>query len=170
MLQDPEVAAIAASNGRTVAQTLLRWGLQHGTSVIPKSSNPKHSQVRHTAEGTCFRLGGRQDLLGSTYLLWKICACVQPGRSRLCTAKGSSDYNTHFVLTAALDASKTMLVPITCCFVQDNQGAWGWSLSKEDYNALFSMNFQLKYFDGGFVMNTKGPYKTYEDLWNEPEP
>ena len=32
------------------------------------------------------------------------------------------------------------------------------------------MNFQLKYFDGGFVMNTKGPYKTYEDLWNEPEP
>lgn len=46
MMQDTEVAHIAKKNGKTVAQTLLRWGLQHGTSVIPKSSNPKHSQVR----------------------------------------------------------------------------------------------------------------------------
>ncbi len=44
-MQDAEVAHIAKKNGKTVAQTLLRWGLQHGTSVIPKSSNPKHSQV-----------------------------------------------------------------------------------------------------------------------------
>ena len=64
VVQDPEVAALAASNGRTVAQTLLRWGLQHGTSVIPKSSNPKHSQVRHNAEGTRFCLVGRPDCLG----------------------------------------------------------------------------------------------------------
>lgn len=28
-----------------MAQTLLRWGLEHGTSVIPKSSNPKHIQA-----------------------------------------------------------------------------------------------------------------------------
>ena len=45
-MQDPEVARIADKHGKTVAQTLLRWGLQHGTSVIPKSTNPKHSQVR----------------------------------------------------------------------------------------------------------------------------
>lgn len=44
-LQDPEVKQIAESNGKTVAQTLLRWGLEHGTSVIPKSSNPKHIQA-----------------------------------------------------------------------------------------------------------------------------
>ncbi|DBA71946.1 hypothetical protein WJX79_005585 [Trebouxia sp. C0005] len=96
LLQDAEVAHIAKKNGKTVAQTLLRWGLQHGTSVIPKSSNPKHSQ--------------------------------------------------------------------------DNQGAWGWTLPQEDYDVLSSKKFQLKYFDGGFVMNKKGPYKTYEDLWNEPQP
>ena len=36
---------MAESNGKTVAQTLLRWGLEHGTSVIPKSSNPKHIQA-----------------------------------------------------------------------------------------------------------------------------
>ena len=44
--QDKEVARIANKHGKTVAQTLLRWGLQQGTSVIPKSTNPKHSQVR----------------------------------------------------------------------------------------------------------------------------
>ena len=49
LMQDAEVAHIAKKNCKTVAQTLLRWGLQHGTSVIPKSSNPKHSQVKHHA-------------------------------------------------------------------------------------------------------------------------
>lgn len=95
LLKDPEVAEIAKRNGKTVAQTLLRWGLQHGTSVIPKSSKAEHSQ--------------------------------------------------------------------------ENQGAWGWTLSKADYAALSQKKFQLKYFDGAFVMNKDGPYKTYEDLWDEPE-
>ena len=44
-MQDKAVASIAAKHGKTVAQTLLQWGLQHGTSVITKSTNPKHSQV-----------------------------------------------------------------------------------------------------------------------------
>ena len=43
------MAHIAKKNGKTVAQTLLRWGLQHGTSVIPKSSKAQHSQVSGTA-------------------------------------------------------------------------------------------------------------------------
>src|SRR3954464_8842582 len=36
-LQDPVIAQIAEAHGRTPAQTMLRWGLQHGRSVIPKS-------------------------------------------------------------------------------------------------------------------------------------
>jgi diketogulonate reductase-like aldo/keto reductase len=34
---DPTVAAIAASHGRTPAQVLLRWGIEHGLIEIPKS-------------------------------------------------------------------------------------------------------------------------------------
>lgn len=41
LLGDPIVAAIAAKHGKTPAQTLLRWGVQRGTAVIPKSSRPE---------------------------------------------------------------------------------------------------------------------------------
>ncbi|MEU9151934.1 aldo/keto reductase [Streptomyces sp. NPDC048417] len=38
VLQDPAVQAIAEAHGKSPAQVLLRWGLQHGRSVIPKST------------------------------------------------------------------------------------------------------------------------------------
>jgi 2,5-diketo-D-gluconate reductase A len=40
VLQDPAIAAIAAEHGKTPAQVMLRWQLQHGRSAIPKSTNP----------------------------------------------------------------------------------------------------------------------------------
>ncbi len=40
VLQDPIIAAIAAEHGKTPAQVMLRWQLQHGRSAIPKSTNP----------------------------------------------------------------------------------------------------------------------------------
>ena len=36
-LRDPKVAAIAARIGKTPAQVLLRWGVQHGMVTLPKS-------------------------------------------------------------------------------------------------------------------------------------
>jgi 2,5-diketo-D-gluconate reductase A len=40
VLQDPAIAAVAAEHGRTPAQVMLRWQLQHGRSAIPKSTDP----------------------------------------------------------------------------------------------------------------------------------
>lgn len=39
VLADPTVGRIAAVHGRTPAQVMLRWHLQQGRSVIPKSTN-----------------------------------------------------------------------------------------------------------------------------------
>ena len=40
LLEDPTITAIAGQRGITPAQVLLRWALQRGTAVIPKSVNP----------------------------------------------------------------------------------------------------------------------------------
>ena len=39
-LQDPTIAKFAAAHGRTPAQVILRWHLQQGRQVIPKSVTP----------------------------------------------------------------------------------------------------------------------------------
>ncbi|MGW2938722.1 aldo/keto reductase [Streptomyces sp. NPDC001156] len=41
VLKDPAVTAIAKAHGKSPAQVLLRWGLQQGRSVIPKSTKRK---------------------------------------------------------------------------------------------------------------------------------
>ncbi|MDX3076875.1 aldo/keto reductase [Streptomyces sp. MI02-7b] len=41
LLADPAVTSIADRLGRTPAQVILRWHLQHGTIVIPKSVTPE---------------------------------------------------------------------------------------------------------------------------------
>lgn len=40
LLQDPAIAQIAAKHGKTAAQVIIRWHLDSGLMVIPKSANP----------------------------------------------------------------------------------------------------------------------------------
>jgi len=40
-LEDPVIVAIAEAHGKSPAQVMLRWGIQHGRSVIPKSTKPE---------------------------------------------------------------------------------------------------------------------------------
>jgi len=43
-LQDPVIAGIAEAHGKSPAQVMLRWGIQQGRSVIPKSTKPSRIQ------------------------------------------------------------------------------------------------------------------------------
>ncbi|NEA35311.1 aldo/keto reductase [Streptomyces sp. SID13031] len=48
-LDDPAVAKLATATGRTPAQVLIRWSLQRGVSVIPKSSTPSRIKENFVA-------------------------------------------------------------------------------------------------------------------------
>jgi diketogulonate reductase-like aldo/keto reductase len=40
-LEDPVIVDTAQAHGKSPAQVMIRWGIQHGRSVIPKSTKPK---------------------------------------------------------------------------------------------------------------------------------
>src|SRR4051794_37910221 len=40
-LEDPVIGGIAKAHDKSPAQVMLRWGIQHGRSVIPKSTKPE---------------------------------------------------------------------------------------------------------------------------------
>jgi diketogulonate reductase-like aldo/keto reductase len=46
-LKHPVVREVALRAGRTPAQVLIRWGLQHGLVVLPKSTRPE--RIRENA-------------------------------------------------------------------------------------------------------------------------
>jgi len=57
-LHDPTVGAIAEEVGRTPAQVLVRWSLQKGFVVLPRSSN--HARIAENADVFDFLLEDRQ--------------------------------------------------------------------------------------------------------------
>ena len=57
-LQHASVAAVAAAVGRSNAQVLLRWGIQHGLVVLPKST--KEERIRENGAVFDFALDATQ--------------------------------------------------------------------------------------------------------------
>ncbi len=55
---DERIAAIAKECGRTAAQVLIRWGLEHGFVSLPKSARP--SRIDENAKVFDFRLSREQ--------------------------------------------------------------------------------------------------------------
>src|SRR5579862_6103701 len=53
-LDDPVITGIARAHGKSPAQVMLRWGLQQGRSVIPKSTKP--SRIAENIEVFDFQL------------------------------------------------------------------------------------------------------------------
>lgn len=54
LMEEPTVAKIAKSKGKTPAQVLLRWATQRGVAVIPKSSS--EGRMKENLESTGFEL------------------------------------------------------------------------------------------------------------------
>lgn len=55
LLDHPVITAIAAAHARTPAQILLRWAVQRGTAVIPKTQSTAH--LRENIDLFAFELG-----------------------------------------------------------------------------------------------------------------
>lgn len=95
LLEDPAVNAVATMLGRNPGQILIRWALQRGTSVIPKSTSAS-------------RIRGNLDVLS-------------------------------------------------------------WHIPEDDFQALSNLIFQQRMVNGAIFLNSKGPYRTMEELWDEKE-
>ena len=65
LLHDPVVVSIAKAAGKTPAQVVLRWHIQHGNIVFPKSATP--GRIRENIDIFDFELSG-QDLEAITSL------------------------------------------------------------------------------------------------------
>ncbi|RMD41135.1 hypothetical protein DV735_g3992, partial [Chaetothyriales sp. CBS 134920] len=72
LAKDATLAAIAKEVGKTPQQVLLQWGLQRGTSVIPKSVNP--SRIKSNFELDGWQLSAEQvKKLSSIPDRYKVC-------------------------------------------------------------------------------------------------
>eukprot|EP00877_Chromochloris_zofingiensis_P009000 jgi/Chrzof1/4353/Cz14g10020.t1 len=94
-MTDPVIKEKADKYGVTPAQLLVRWGLQHGTSVLPKST--------------------KEERIKANYDVWKI------------------------------------------------------NLTPEDFFAIAMIPLQIRMCDGSWFLRPNGPYKTLEELWDEPD-
>lgn len=97
VMTEPLVAQLATKYGADVGQVLVRWGMQHGTSVLPKSSDPR--RIRSNIEGPVLNF----------------------------------------------------------------------TLNEPDFEALSTLPIQVRSLCGSVWISPRGPYRSVEELWDEPE-
>ena len=150
---------------------LLRWGLQHGSAVIPRSGSEEHQKVciacphpalpaaaacRHLlaslAEGAC------AVCCGLWLMLKRVCCCL-PVLVLWCRAWRAYRCSVHCSCFTPDDG---------LCGVQDLLGCVEFELPEEDFKYISNIDFQLKYFVGnGLAIGDDKPYHTYQELWDE---
>ncbi|KAL3143958.1 hypothetical protein ABBQ32_003771 [Trebouxia sp. C0010 RCD-2024] len=91
---DPIIREIGKKRDRIAQEVIIRWGMQHGTSVLVKSGTPKHI--------------------------------------------------------------KSNIVNTT-----------NWALTDEEYAAITGIKHQLRLLDGCPWLHEVGPYRTFEELWDD---
>lgn len=91
---DPIIRGIGKKRGRIAQEVIIRWGVQHGTSVLVKSGTPKHI--------------------------------------------------------------KSNIVNTT-----------NWALSDEEYASITGIKHQLRLLDGYPWLHEVGPYRTFDELWDD---
>lgn len=73
LLKDRVINEIARKHGKTAAQVILRWDIQHGLVTIPRSRNPAH--IRENYEITGFSLDDAEmkaiDALDRDQAIWR---------------------------------------------------------------------------------------------------
>jgi diketogulonate reductase-like aldo/keto reductase len=57
-MSNPVLNAIATRHGKTPAQVMLRWSIQHGTVPIPKSAHP--ARIKENFQVFDFELAGEE--------------------------------------------------------------------------------------------------------------
>ena len=63
LVEDPVIVEIARGHGKSPAQVLIRWGMQRGTAVIPKSVTP--ARIKENIDAFDFELtAGEMETLG----------------------------------------------------------------------------------------------------------
>jgi diketogulonate reductase-like aldo/keto reductase len=72
LLERPEVSAIADKYNVTEAQVLLRWAMQHGFAVIPKSSNVHHMNMNFKSAFDCTWMNSKADKECTTFGLTNV--------------------------------------------------------------------------------------------------
>lgn len=74
VMADPVIERIAKAHGKSTAQIILRWDIQHGVITIPRSRNPRHLQ--ENIEVGDFELSEQEmrdiDALNKNAALWDI--------------------------------------------------------------------------------------------------